>query len=94
MKISDIVLSKDVESELLKKNGYVSETILVKYPLSYYAEPQDDDWRYMNTDIAYLEGKRPKWADDVPNISEIRENMYNYVLEKIVEEKLSQLLLA
>lgn len=93
MKISDIVLSNDAEAELLKKNGYVSETILVKYPLSYYAEPRDEDWRYMNTDIAYLEGKRPKWADNVPNISEIRENMYNYVLEKIVKEKLSQLLL-
>jgi hypothetical protein len=93
MKISDIVLSKDVEAELLKKNGYVSETILVKYPLSYYAEPRDDDWRYMKTDIAYLEGKRPKWADDVPSILEIRENMYDYVLGKIVEEKLSQLLL-
>lgn len=94
MNIGDIVLSKDVEKELLNKNGYISETILIKYPTSYSNEVKDDEWRYMNADIAYLDGKRPEWADDIPSILDVKDSLYNSVLQKIVEKKFVQFLLS
>ena len=93
MKIGDIVLSKAVEEALLKKNGYISETILIKYPSSYDEDINDNDWHHMYFTIAYLEGKRPEWADNVPNIKDVKEFGYDYVLCKLVEEKISQILL-
>lgn len=93
MKIGDIVLSKAVEEALLKKNGYISETILIKYPSSYDEDINDIDWHHMNADIAYLDGKRPEWADDVPSILDVKDSLYNSVLQKIVEKKFVQFLL-
>lgn len=96
-KLGDIYLDDDLCEKVLNKNGYALEVIKVKYPTGFFLNGSNGlsrEYDHMAIRIAYKEGNRPKWADECPNIYDTSECSYDKILEKLLKDKISELLLS
>ena len=88
-----IDISKDVCDALLMKSGYVTEDAYV-YFHNEIVPYGDVKLEKIGIRIAYRDGKRPSELDNEhPMLSNLKEYDYETVINRIFNEKLSNLLL-